>query len=104
MYDQILYFSIRDHETYTKLEHLSLHYLMFQTKSITMTMSFSTDFTITPLAGLFKHEPFSTPWGVYCQVAVISATMLTLLSHSKTAITAYSQVGERGAGWHNHYI
>ena len=54
-----------------------------------MTLSFSTDFTITPLAGLFKHEPFSTPRGVCSQAAVISATML---SHSTIAITAYSQV------------
>ena len=29
----------------------------------------STDFTITPLAGLFKLDPLSTPWGAYTQHA-----------------------------------
>ena len=52
-------------------------------------MSFSTNFTITPLAGLFKHEPFSTSCRVYSHAAVINATML---NRSTTAITAYSHV------------
>ena len=41
---------------------------------------------ITPLVGLFKHEPFSTPQGAFSQAAVISAKEL---SHSTIAITVY---------------
>ena len=48
----------------------------------------STDFTITPLAGLFKQEAFLAPQGAYSQAAIFSATML---SHSTLATTAYSQ-------------
>ena len=52
-------------------------------------MSFSMDFTITPLAGLFKHGPFSTHKGLYSQAVVINTTMLSPFT---IAITADSQL------------
>ena len=52
-------------------------------------MSFSADFTITPLAGLFKRVPFSDPWGPYTTVQPVRHS---LVNHAAIAISAYRQV------------